>query len=1066
MVEAKRWLLILIIVGTGTWLAACQEDVFQPEAEDPPVQDPPAQVPPTSTDSPYLDPSIFPQPGATEFISANESELLSSGTSSNQYNGGYNARGEISVDGLMDADDEASAAPGEVAETEPEAEPDASREIVEADIFKLEGDLLYVLNRYRGLVIIDVSNPDQLEILGRLPFQAIPVEMYLRDGRAYVAMSDYFVYWQYDPDADPLGFHGSQILIVDVSDPANPIELGHQLVEGEITDTRMVGDVLYTVSKRRPDFWRYNTADWEDTTWVASLNVTNPADIREIDRITFQGTSTLIHVAHHAIFVAVWDPNYYLTDASHQQETLVTYVDISDPSGDLRERGSIYVPGTIQDKFKMDWYDHTLRVIASERAWCSRYWYGGSYGYGGYAFSCYYGGNGWLYTIDTEYPDHLQHIASVQIYTEDGEDSQSSLYATRFAEDRVYTMTTHSEYYVTYDGWTRSRGVNLLHAFDVADPADPHEDDVIEIDLRVTHLQVQGDRVLALGQRMEWYREESTGIWRAYSDKVQLSLYEDGELGLINLSTEHLGMGYSYSVANNDYKALRVIPEMELILVPLQYSYWTNTGYYERFNGVQLVDWIDDDLIERGRAQTIGRVLRAFPVGERIVAVSADHVETIDPTNRDEPVNTAVRHLQRTVYEVFEFDGLEVQLVGPDMVGGLRFDVLQFNKEDDDPILTSLPLPFSGAPSCFRDGDVIHMIGWETNRGQVIRNAVFEDPLDPRLVGLLELNDSLSRIYSGTQYYYDPFYAGGVGYYWRYWNPYAGLPQRNQLLPFTVRRIKEDVTGRRDWESELRIVDMSDPENPRIADGTLPMNDFPFINKVTHGAVLFSSHVEQATNSAGESLLYHVRAYVDRVDVSDPDHPVTLPSLNVPGWLIDVSDDGTLLYTVDYQWDDFGRRRNSLNILKVVGDVAVLMDVLPVGDQVNRAVFRDRTIWMTTHKYPWWGVRGETAASRQPYTILQRVDINTDGRIVGQSTASMHGYHFNLLDVESDVAYLASTGPYGVLILDVDNPVDPTMLNASRSIGYVSRFVRHVDHIYMPLGAYGVHRLAVTELTE
>ena len=395
------------------------------------------------------------------------------------------------------------------------------------------------------------------------------------------------------------------------------------------------------------------------------------------------------------------------------------------------------------------------------------------------------------------------------------------------------------------------------------------------------------------------------------------------------------------------------------------------------------------------------------------------------------------------------------------MDGGLRFDVLPFSKHDDSPIITSLELPFSGAPVCYRDGDVVHMIGYETGYGQVIRNAVFEDPENPVMTGFLQINDALERIYTGIQYSYDPLYNGGIGYYWRYWNPYAGLPLGNQLLPFTVRRITEDASGRRDWDSELRVIDMSDPDDPRIAEGVVPMNDFPFINKVTHGEILYSSHVEQATNDDGETLLYHVRSYVDRVDVSDPDDPVLLPSLNVPGWLIDVSDDGSLLFTVDYQWDDFGRRRNSLNVLRVSGEEAVLLDVLPVGDQVNRGVFRDRTIWLTTHKYPWWGVRGETVASRQPYTVLERVDVDDVGRISGIASASLQGYHFDLLDIEDDSAYLASNGPYGVLVLDVESPTEPLVMNAARTIGYVSKLVRFEDYIYMPLGAYGVHRLSM-----
>ena len=65
------------------------------------------------------------------------------------------------------------------------------REIVEADVVQAQGDVLYVLNRYRGLVLIDMSQPDSPYVIGRVPFQAQPVDMYLRDKRAYIVMSDY-----------------------------------------------------------------------------------------------------------------------------------------------------------------------------------------------------------------------------------------------------------------------------------------------------------------------------------------------------------------------------------------------------------------------------------------------------------------------------------------------------------------------------------------------------------------------------------------------------------------------------------------------------------------------------------------------------------------------------------------------------------------------------------------------------------------------------------------------------------------------------------------------------------
>ena len=409
--------LIPLLAGLAFAAPAC-DDASSTTA--PPVT---PVTPTTPGAGPPIDRAIFPLVGATEFTSANEDEQLSAGTGTS-----YN-RGEAGYASFGDADSDAAAGAAENAPPEAMPEPDPTREVVEADIFKLDGDHLYVMNAYRGLLILDVTDPDAPHALGRLPFQATPVDMYVRDGRAYIVMSDYFSYWQFDPDADPLGFHGSQVLIVDVSDPTAPVALGSFPLEGEVTDTRMVGDVLYAVSKRNPDYWRYNTADWEDRTWVASLNVANPHNIQEIERLTFAGTSTLIHVAPHAIFVAAQDPNYYLVGDGYEQETLVTYIDISDPKGRLRQRGSVYVPGFIADKFKLDYHDKTLRVF-------SQRWYGSS--------------DGWLATVDVSFPDALTVLAQLEI----NDDDFGYLRATRFDGARAYAMTTR---------WVPNTNIRELH---------------------------------------------------------------------------------------------------------------------------------------------------------------------------------------------------------------------------------------------------------------------------------------------------------------------------------------------------------------------------------------------------------------------------------------------------------------------------------------------------------------------------------------------------------------------------------------------------------------------------
>ncbi|MCK5796311.1 MAG: beta-propeller domain-containing protein [Deltaproteobacteria bacterium] len=836
--------------------------------------------PASQAGAPPLDREIFPINGMTSFLTANERELLSAGTSDPGYTHGQNGRATLDEN----SDGAGAGTPPSTPSTPPpstEPQPDPTREIVEADVFKLEGNLLYVLNRYRGLVIIDVSNPDKMFIRGRLPFQAMPVEMYVRNGRAYVVSSDYFVYWQYDPEADPHGFHGSQVMIADVSNPDQPKKLGTLKVDGEVTDTRLVGDVIYTVSKRRADYWRYNTADWEDRTWVASLNIADPKNIKEIDRITFSGTSTLIHVAPHAIFVAAWDPNYYLTSPSLEQQTLVTYVDISDPVGTLRKRGTVYIPGQIADKFKMNWHDGYLRVLSQE--WRS-------------------GDSVKLHTISTHYPDTLKIDKTLDLQGI----KKRGLQATRFDGDRAFAFTG----YYTYPSYIRQ-----LHTIDLKKPLQPTIAGVLNVDIDTSHVEVHGDRILVLGRH--YIKHQDT--------RVAVALFDISNLAAPSqLALERLGEGYSSSEASHDYKAFKSFPKLNLLLVPLRYY----KKYNQSFNGVQLVDWTRNTLKERGRVENTGGVKRAFPVGNRIVAVGEMAIATIDAQDRDKPVITRQLKVVHHVNDVFDVNGYEIQLVTDVYSGQIRFEVRRFGPKDDGPTLATLNLPYTGVPFVLRDGAVFHMFGREPTVGQVVRTADFSDPQHPILRGKLILTDAEWSVFHP-----------GWGWYQHYWSPKAGLPLRNQIVSATFRKVVEGKDGRREWKSELRFLDLRDPDNPRIAAGKVSMNDFPFVNKVTHGNILYSTHVEQATSSDGSSLLYHVKSFVDRVDVTDPDHPKVLPSVNIPGYLVDVSKDGSLWYTVDYQWDDFGRRRNSINVLKLIApNTASLITVVPVADQINRAL--------------------------------------------------------------------------------------------------------------------------------
>src|SRR5262245_9918141 len=135
-----------------------------------------------------------PQPGDTSF------------TSSPPPAGG--AQGE-SVGGVKDTSGAPPATPGATASAAPRA-------VEETDIYRLDGNRLYFLNAYRGLMVFDVTNVDRPRLLGRAPIFGSPVEMVVRNGVATVVVADW-----YGALADGSPFHGSIVRGLDATDPAH-----------------------------------------------------------------------------------------------------------------------------------------------------------------------------------------------------------------------------------------------------------------------------------------------------------------------------------------------------------------------------------------------------------------------------------------------------------------------------------------------------------------------------------------------------------------------------------------------------------------------------------------------------------------------------------------------------------------------------------------------------------------------------------------------------------------------------------------------------------------------------
>ena len=591
-----------------------------------------------------------------------------------------------------------------------------NREVEESDIVKTKGDRIYVLNPTMGFIIINGEDPRAPYIEGRLRIFGSPVSMYVVDFLAFIVVSEgvgvYDYYGGITPDT------GGHLYIVSILDNENPRIVKKVPLGGNPLDSRRVGEVIYLVSNNYPYYgYRYEESevydegddsadetpssgvketsesveDLEDDYWteVVSIAFNDPENIGEVDRAKFSGTSSHIYASQTAVFIAqsngwIWGGSGPSTD--------VTYVDISDPMGDIEVRDDIEVDGYMGDRYQMDYYGGSFRIVTQDM---------------GRELM-----ESTLYTIDCSDPDDLSVMGSLLI------DDAGSLMATRFSGERAYTIHL-------------PRAVDPLDVIDLSDPYNPTLEAVLELPGWVEHMEVIGYDIIALGV------DDSEGNW-----KVALSLFdvEDAQEPILQERIT-IGEGYTYSEANWDPKALSVLEEVGMVLIPYTSYDWERMGGMD--TGIQIVsfDLEEGTLEKRGVIPSSSPPRRSRILNDAVMAVSNRELLSVDVSDPDEPVIQGIVPLAVNVREAFMVGDTPITVTVPDWgESGARIRV--HDDRDVDSILGSYGpenLQFEGVE---RIGNYVYIKGirqgegyeapiWELHRYNLMNpeNPIISDPL-------------------------------------------------------------------------------------------------------------------------------------------------------------------------------------------------------------------------------------------------------------------------------------------------------------------------------------------------
>ncbi|MDH5492716.1 MAG: beta-propeller domain-containing protein, partial [Myxococcales bacterium] len=479
------------------------------------------------------------------------------------------------------------------------------------------------LNSYRGLQVIDLADLDRPQIVGRMPVVGTPVEMYLDGDRAVLLLNSYSGYYGGLVGAPAEAVHGGLVLLVDVSTPDAPALLDRVVIPGWIRTSRVARSgsqaALYIASSE--DGMVDDGAggvSWQTRTLIRSFELST-GTLASRDEIDLGGHVSDVQATPQAMLVARQDWN------RSGEGSLVSIVDISDPTGLMIEGGQVQVTGIVESQFNMDLRGGILRVVSAGSWTATR--------------------TNHLETFDLSSfaaPAPIDHCMFGA-----GED----LYATLFLEDRAF--------FVTYFR------VDPFHAFSIdAAGLCQEQMEFIVSGWNDFFRSVEADtRLIGVGI------DDASG-----SRTMAVSLYDVTDLSAPDplLSREQVAFDASFSEASWDHRAFSVIEgavsiaaadgtvETGLVLLPFGGYDEVEGGYV---SAVQIFTFSDHTLTRRGVMEHGSPVRRSFLAeAENAANLSERELRLFDLADPDAPIERAQVDLAPSYTRVMRFGGDTLRL--------------------------------------------------------------------------------------------------------------------------------------------------------------------------------------------------------------------------------------------------------------------------------------------------------------------------------------------------------------------------------------------------------------------
>ena len=918
------------------------------------------------------------------------------------------------------------------------------RKVEEADVYSYDADrsLLYALNAYRGLQVIDLADTARPNLIGRADLAGSPIEMFEFKGYAFVILNSF----ETDTDWESAD-RGAVLRVFDLADESNPLEVAEFSISGYVLGSRMLatdtGDsaVIYVASRG----YSHDSADgtWESKTFIKSIDIKDPLAPSAVDEVTFAGSGNQIHVTPDAMFVTnqEWD--------SGRTTSTVTYVDISDYEGDIETRGEIDLNGSLswgdRGELQLDYHEGYLRVATQVSVWSST----SSESHIEIA------------AIDTSDPDNLG-LASAPLEVAPNE----RILACRFAGSTAYLF--------------HAVNVDPLEIIDLADPAHPRSLSILDLPEHgfngwVNHIEKRGDTLVTLGV-------ESSDTNR----KIALLLFDVADPTnpqLLDFDTA--GQGWTWTSANWDIKSFTILDEQGLALVPVSDSSWDAEGHYSYRQWLQLFsfDLLAGTVEARGEILDVAAIKRAIPVADSVVTFNDRQLQVVDVTDADAPTAAAILELAADVKGFVTVGGFGAMVVGKGDSYNPQAELRMVSLHDPDRATPLAHVDLGSPAGTLRmlDAETLLHIGTDYNSGETVISVIGFDGGDP-----------LSPVVTGTLRSAELGYNRWGGGIW--WRPAPGPDYAlvgNSLVMFTWANDDEEAGAK------LRVVDLSDRTNPtevatvnlgaatvadmREIDGQLfvssyvPIEIEPEEGTVDTTVVGTADHTDDSASAAsllpggdvwGPTQRSTTVAYSLRVvDLADPSDPTVSAAVSVPGIVVDKTqiDAWQILFTMDGFETEVGHQ-TAFDAMVFAGNKVRLLDVYGLPAGVETVQTDGDRAFFTESQYGYW--RGpviyddaDSDAGEPQTPKLRSLSMRYPDTLAlaGEADLGPNVSYADLQYVHDGIAF-ATAGWDRVAVFDVSDAANMRQIDTIFTYGWFDGSV-HVGadgRAYLPAGLYGL----------